>query len=80
MLPRRLRLQERNFHLYIIQLWLPIFHILTHADIVDAQTWEVFPLKNPVGPPLEEYKGYHKVLMTSQQKCRPPELMSCIIR
>ena len=37
----------RNFHLYIMQF----FHILTHAEVVNAQTWEVYPLKNPDEPP-----------------------------
>ena len=41
----------RNFHLYIIQLWKPFFHIFNHGDVVDAQTWEVSPQKNPVEPP-----------------------------
>ena len=35
----------RNFHLYIKQLWKPFFHIFTHCDVVDAQTWEVSPPK-----------------------------------
>ena len=29
------------FHLYIIQLWKPFFHIFTHGDVVNAQTWGV---------------------------------------
>ena len=33
----------RNFHLYIIQLWLPFSHIFTNPDVVSAQTWEVSP-------------------------------------
>ena len=41
----------RNFHLYIIQLWSPFFPIFTHGDLVNAQTWEVFPQKHPVQPP-----------------------------
>ena len=41
----------RNFHLYIIQLWKPFFHIFTHGDVINAQTWEVSPQKNPVEPP-----------------------------
>ena len=49
----RLPLQEnpdhkKVFHLYIIQLWYLFFHISIHADVVDVQTWEVSPLKNPV--------------------------------
>ena len=28
----------RNFHLYIIQLWKPFFHIFTHGDVINAQT------------------------------------------
>ena len=35
----------RNFHLYIIHLWKPFFHIFTHGDVVNAQTWEVSPPK-----------------------------------
>ena len=42
----------RNFHLYIIQLWQSFSHIFTHGDVVNAQTWEVSPQKNPVEPPL----------------------------
>ena len=41
----------RKFHLYIIQLWQLFFHTSTHADVVNVQTWEVSPLKNPVEPP-----------------------------
>ena len=41
----------RNFHFYIIQLWKPFFHIFTHGDVINAQTWEVSPIKNPVEPP-----------------------------
>ena len=33
----------RNFHLYVIQLWKPFFHIFTHGDVINAQTWEVSP-------------------------------------
>ena len=40
-----------NFQLYIIQLWWPFPHTFTHANVVNAQTWEVSPLKNPVEPP-----------------------------
>ena len=40
-----------NFHLYIIQLWQPFFHIFTRADVVNAQTWDVSTQKNPVEPP-----------------------------
>ena len=35
----------RNFHLYIIQLWKPFFHIFTHGDVINAQPWEVSPPK-----------------------------------
>ena len=35
----------RNFLLYIIQLWYPFPHIFTHGDVINAQTWEVFPQK-----------------------------------
>ena len=41
----------RNFHLYMIQLRKPFFHIFTHGDVINAQISEVFPLKNPVKPP-----------------------------
>ena len=41
-----------NFHHCIIQLWQPLPHIFTHADEVNAQTWEVSTQKNPVEPPL----------------------------
>ena len=33
----------RNFHLYIIHLWKPFFHIFTHGDVINTQTWEVSP-------------------------------------
>ena len=36
----------RIFHLYIIELWKPFFHIFIHGDVVNAQTWEVSPPKN----------------------------------
>ena len=35
----------RNFRLYIIQVWKPFFHIFTHGDAINAQTWEVSPPK-----------------------------------
>ena len=35
----------RIFHLYMIQLWKPFFHIFTHGDVINAQTWEVSPKK-----------------------------------
>ena len=41
----------RNFHLYIKQLWKPFFDIFTHGDVVNTQTLEVSPQKNPVEPP-----------------------------
>ena len=41
----------RNFHLYVIQLWKPFFHIFTLGDVINAQTREVSPQKNPVEPP-----------------------------
>ena len=36
---------KRNFHLYVIQLWKPFFHIFIHGDLINAQTWEVSPQK-----------------------------------
>ena len=36
---------KRNFHLYVIQLWKPFFHIFIHGDLINAQTWEVSPKK-----------------------------------
>ena len=30
-----------------------VFHITTHADVVNAQTWEVSTQKNPVEPPYK---------------------------
>ena len=54
-LPWRLRLHENPDHKKVSSLYMTavvtFFHISTHADIVDVQTWEVFPLKNPVEPP-----------------------------
>ena len=41
----------RNCHLYVIQLWKPFFHIFTLGDVINAQTREVSPQKNPVEPP-----------------------------
>ena len=29
----------------MIQLWKPFFHIFTHGDVINAQTWEVSPKK-----------------------------------
>ena len=40
----------RKFHLYNTAV-VTFFHISTHADKVDLQTWEVSLLKNPVEPP-----------------------------
>ena len=44
----------RNFHLYIIQLWKPFFHIFTHGDVINAQTWEVSPPKKSSRATLKE--------------------------
>ena len=44
----------RNFHLYIIQWWKPLFHILTRGDVVNAQTWEVSP-----PPPKKKIQSSH---------------------
>ena len=41
----------RNFHLYIILLWLSLCYIFTCDEVVNAQTWEVSAQKNPVEPP-----------------------------
>ena len=35
-----------NFHLYLIQLLWQFFQIFVYDDVVYAQTWEVFTLKN----------------------------------
>ena len=41
----------RNFHLHKKYSYGTVFsHIFIHADVVNAQTWEVYPLKNPVEP------------------------------
>ena len=29
------------------------YHIFTHGDVVNAQTWEVYSPKNPVEPPFQ---------------------------
>ena len=42
----------RNFHLYVIQLWEPFFHIFTHGIVTNAQIWEVSPPKNSSGATL----------------------------
>ena len=55
----------RTFHLYIIQLWSPFSHIFTHADVVNAQNWEVSPQKNPVEPPQSPIKQYFSLLHTT---------------
>ena len=51
----RLRLQENPDQKKVSSLYntvvVTFFHISTHADIVDVQTWDVLPLKNPVEPP-----------------------------
>ena len=51
----RLRLRENSDHKKVSFLYntavVTFFHISTHADVVDVQTWEVSPLKNPVEPP-----------------------------
>ena len=41
----------KNFHLIEFSCGNLFSHIFTHADVVNAQTWEVSPLKNPVEPP-----------------------------
>ena len=40
-----------NFHLYLIQLWCSFLQIFVDGDVVNAQTWEILPLKNPIEPP-----------------------------
>ena len=40
-----------NFHLYLIQLWCSFLQIFVDGDVVNAQTWEILPLKNPMEPP-----------------------------
>ena len=42
-----------NFHHYIIQLWQHLRHIFTHADVINAQTWEVSP------PPQKKIQSSH---------------------
>ena len=32
-----------NFHLYLIQLWWSFFHIFVNGNVVNAQTWQMFP-------------------------------------
>ena len=32
----------------------PFFHIFIHADVVNAQSWEVSPQKNPVEQPEQK--------------------------
>ena len=39
-----------NFHLYLIQLWCSFLQIFVDGDVVNAQTWEILPLKNPIEP------------------------------
>ena len=46
----------RNFHLYIIQLWKLFFHIFTHGDVINAQTWEVSPPKKSSRAILKSFK------------------------
>ena len=40
-----------NFHLYIVQLWSPFSDNFFNSDVVNAQSGEVYSLKNPVEPP-----------------------------
>ena len=41
-----------NFHLYIVQLWQIFADIFVNADVVNAQSGEVYSLKNPVETPF----------------------------
>ena len=43
--------QSRKFSSLYNTVMVTFFHIFTHADIVNAQTWEVSTLNNPVEPP-----------------------------
>ena len=54
----------RNFHLYIIQFWKPFFHIFTHGDVINAQTWEVAPQKIQ-----SSHLKYSKKLYFSKESC-----------
>ena len=40
-----------NFRLYTIQLWSRFFDIFVDADVVHAESGEVYSVKNPVEPP-----------------------------
>ena len=40
-----------NFHLYIVQMWFSFSDIFVNVDVVNAQSGEVYSLKNPVEPP-----------------------------
>ena len=40
-----------NFHLYLIQLLWQFFQNFVYGNVVYAQTWEVFTLKNCIEPP-----------------------------
>ena len=39
-----------NFHPYLIQEWWYFFQVFVNGNEVNAQTWKVGPMKNPVKP------------------------------
>ena len=43
-----------NFHLYLIQLLWQFFQNFVYGDVVYAQTWQVFTLKNCIEPPFKQ--------------------------
>ena len=58
-----------NFHLYLLQLWCSFLQIFVDGDVVNAQTWEILPLKNPIEPPygldtfVQTKGGTHKTYL-----------------
>ena len=39
-----------NFHPYLLQQWWYFFQVFVNGNVVNAQTWKVVPMKNPVKP------------------------------
>ena len=63
----------KNFHLYI--MWKPFFHIFTHGDVINAQTWEVSPPQKKSSRATLNYLKMHIIIIitglqvTSRRPC-----------
>lgn len=74
-----------NFHIFLIQLWWKFFQIFAKGDVVYAQIWELFTLKNPIDqsavvatPPSHVFITYHVIIQGDSSEWY--ELMASLLR